>query len=151
TSEKSSADTGHQSTDPAEVQSYFVRHGHYTAGTATQYKPSIISAAPTYQHLAKGLVIGARFHSAPVIRLTDAKRIHLGHTVKADGRWRIFAFSDREEAPSSRIRALCDFLEKSPDSPIRTHTSAQTDIDSVIDVRAVFQQGHRELRLEDMP
>ena len=98
--------------DPAEVQKYFVRFGHYTAGTATQYKPSIISAETAYQHLAKGLVVGKRFHSAPVVRLADAKPIHLGHTVKADGRWRIFAFSGSENPaePSSGIRVLCDFL-----------------------------------------
>ncbi|MBV8282782.1 MAG: FAD-binding monooxygenase [Candidatus Eremiobacteraeota bacterium] len=150
TGEKSS-DAGSQGADPAEVQNYFVRHGHYTAGTATEYKPSIISGEPAYQHLAKGLAVGTRFHSAPVIRLADAKRIHLGHTVKADGRWRIFAFSDREDPPSSRIRALCDFLEQSPESPVRRHTPPQADVDSVIDVRAVFQQSHRALRLEDMP
>jgi len=77
----------------------------------------------------------------------------LGHTVKADGRWRIFAFSSRENPadPSSRIRALCDFLAESPESPVRRHTPAHADIDSVIDVRAIFQQGHRELRLEAMP
>jgi phenol 2-monooxygenase len=85
--------------------------------------------------------------------LADAKAIHLGHTVKADGRWRLFAFSDRENpaVPSSRIGALCDFLADSPDSPVRRHTPARADVDSVIDVRAIFQQGHRELRLEAMP
>ena len=42
---------------------------------------------------AEGLAIGMRFHSAPVIRVADAKPVQLGHTVKADGRWRIFAFA----------------------------------------------------------
>src|SRR5262249_4066685 len=78
--------------DPAATQNYFVRHGHYTAGTATHYRPSIISGEPVHQHLAGGFVIGTRFHSAPVIRLSDAKPVHLGHIVKADGRFRIFAF-----------------------------------------------------------
>ena len=94
-----------------------------------------------------------RFHSTPVIRLADAKPIRLGDTTKADGRWRIFAFADRQDPParSSRVRALCDFLEDSPKSPVRRYTPAGADIDSVIDVRAVFQQGHRELNLEAMP
>ena len=142
-----------QGSDPVEVQKYFVRYGHYTAGTATKYKPSIISVETEYQHLAKGLLVGTRFHSAPVVRLADAKAIYLGHTVKADGRWRIFTFSDRENpsAPSSCMRALCDFLAELPESPVRRYTSAWADIDSVIDVRAVFQQGHRELRMEAMP
>jgi 2-polyprenyl-6-methoxyphenol hydroxylase-like FAD-dependent oxidoreductase len=148
---KSSADSN--GVDPAEVQRYFIKHGHYTAGTATRYKPSLISAEPTHQHLAKGLVIGTRLHSAPVIRLSDAKPIRLGDTTKANGRWRIFAFADAQDptSPTSRIRALCDCLANSPQSPVRRHTPAGADIDSVIDVRAVFQQGHRDLKLEAMP
>jgi phenol 2-monooxygenase len=148
---KSSADSN--GVDPAEVQRYFIKHGHYTAGTATIYKPSLISAEPTHQHLAKGLVIGTRFHSAPVVRLSDAKPIRLGDTTKANGRWRIFAFADAQDptSPTSRIRALCDFLANSPQSPVRRHTPVGADIDSVIDVRAVFQQGHRDLKLEAMP
>jgi phenol 2-monooxygenase len=139
--------------DPADVQRYFVKHGHYTAGTATKYKTSLLFAEPRHQHLAKGLVIGKRFHSGLVIRLADAKSVRLGDAVKADGRWRIFAFADRQSPSvrSSRMRALCDFLADSPQSPIRRHTPARDDIDSVIDIRAVFQQDHRELSLEAMP
>ncbi|MFZ2101800.1 MAG: FAD-binding monooxygenase [Oricola sp.] len=139
--------------DPAEVQDYFVRHGRYTAGTATVYKPSVLTGESTHQHLADGLKVGMRFHSAPVICLGDAKPVHLGHTVKADGRWRLFAFSGAEDpaAPNSGIRALCDFLETSPDSPVRRYTPAGADIDAVIDVRAVFQQNFRDLRIEEMP
>jgi phenol 2-monooxygenase len=79
--------------DPAKTQDYFIRHGRYTAGTATRYRSSVITGEATFQNLAAGLPIGMRFHSAPVIRLADAKPIHLGHVVKADGRWRIFAFA----------------------------------------------------------
>src|SRR5262245_6956745 len=144
-----SADAPGESVDPGEVQRYFVKHARYTAGTATRYKPSIICAEPAYQHLAKGLVIGMRFHSAPVIRLADAKAVSLGHTVKADGRWRLFAFSDRADptAASARMRALCDFLAPA----IGKYTPTGADIDSVIDVRAIFQESHRELSLHSMP
>ena len=90
-----------------------------------------------------------RFHSAPVIRLADAKLVRLGDTTKADGRWRIFAFADAQA--SARLRALCEFLADSEQSPVRRYTPAGADIDSVIDVRAVFQQGHRELDLGAMP
>jgi 2-polyprenyl-6-methoxyphenol hydroxylase-like FAD-dependent oxidoreductase len=139
--------------DPAEVQRYFIRHGHYTAGTATRYKPSLLIAEPRHQHLAKGFVVGMRFHSAPVIRLADAKLVRLGDANKADGRWRVFAFADREDpsARSSRLRALCDFLAGSAQSPVQRYTPPAADSDAVIDVRAVFQQGHRELDLEAMP
>lgn len=139
--------------DAAKTQDYFVRHGRYTAGTATHYRPSVLTGATTHQHLAKGLVIGKRFHSAPVIRLGDAKPVHLGHAGRADGRFRIYAFSAAENpaASSSAIRALCNFLDESRESPIRRYTPGSSDIDSVIDLRAVFQQDHRELAIEAMP
>jgi 2-polyprenyl-6-methoxyphenol hydroxylase-like FAD-dependent oxidoreductase len=152
-SSKSTTGGQGKGSDPAETQRYFVRHGRYTAGTAAHYRPSIITGEPTHQHLAEGLAAGMRFHSAPVIRLADAKAVHLGHAVKADGRWRIFAFAGAKDpaAPNSGIRALCDFLAGAPESPVRKYTPMGEDIDSVIDVRAIFQQGHRELALEAMP
>ncbi|AMA57922.1 FAD-binding monooxygenase [Bradyrhizobium sp. CCGE-LA001] len=139
--------------DAAKTQDYFVRHGRYTAGTATHYRPSVLTGAASHQHLAEGLVIGKRFHSAPVIRLADAKPVHLGHAAQADGRFRIYAFSPAEDpaAAGSAVRALCNFLGESRESPIRRHTPSGADIDSVIDLRAVFQQDHRELAVEAMP
>ncbi|MBH5373022.1 FAD-binding monooxygenase [Bradyrhizobium glycinis] len=139
--------------DAAKTQDYFVRHGRYTAGTATHYRPSMLTGAATHQHLAQGFNIGKRFHSAPVIRLADAKPVHLGHAAQADGRFRIYAFSPAEKpaASGSVIRALCNFLAESRKSPIRRYTPVGADIDSVIDLRAVFQQDHRELAIETMP
>ena len=139
--------------DPAKTQSYFVRHGRYTAGTATHYGASILTGECVYQHVAEGFVIGTRFHSAPVIRLADAKPVHLGHAVKADGRFRIFAFAGAGDptASNSAIRQLCDFLAEDHESPIRKYTRREEDIDAVIDVRAVFQQAHRELAIDAMP
>ena len=150
---KSPATADGKGFDPAATQSYFVRHGRYTAGTAAHYGPSILTGEATYQHLAAGLTIGMRLHSAPVIRLADAKPIHLGHTVKADGRWRIFAFAGAGDtaAPHSGIGRLCHFLADAPQSPVRKFTPAGEDIDSVIDVRAIFQQSHHDLAVETMP
>jgi phenol 2-monooxygenase len=139
--------------DSARVQSYFVRHGRYTAGTATHYGPSLLTGECVHQRLAPGFVVGKRFHSAPVIRLADAKPLHLGHVVEADGRFRIFAFAGEGNpaAENSAIRRLCDFLAGSPQSPVRKYTRHGEDIDAVIDVRAVFQQAHRDLAIETMP
>ena len=53
--------------------------------------------------------------------------------------------------PQSGLRALCRFLEESPDSPVRRYTRAGQDIDAVFDLRAVFQQSHRDLAIESMP
>ena len=135
--------------DPQELQAYFVKSGRYTAGVATHYPPAtVLTAEATHQNLAKGFTIGMRFHSAPVVRLADAKPVHLGHAARADGAWRIYAFAD---ASGQRLRKLADFLAESPNSPIRRFTPAGANIDSVIDVRAVFQQGHRDLKVEELP
>ncbi len=142
-----------QGVDPAEVQDYFVRSGRYTAGTATHYAPSALIGASDHQHLAEGFPIGRRFHSAPVIRLADARPMQLGHVIQADGRWRLFAFAAAEDAggPTSGVAALCAFLASSLDSPLARHTPPGADVDATIDLRAVFPQGHRDLSLERMP
>jgi phenol 2-monooxygenase len=138
--------------DPEEFQEYFITQGRFTAGVATHYAPSMITAQALFQHLAEGFPVGMRFHSAPVIRLADAKPVHLGHVARADGAWRIYIFADRNDPTgrNSRARDLCEFLE-SDASPIKRFTPPGADPDSVIDVRAVFQQGHRELAVDKMP
>lgn len=135
--------------DPAELQAYFVMSGRYTAGVATQYPAATyLSAEATHQALAHGYTIGMRFHSAPVVRIADAKPMHLGHAARADGAWRIYAFAD---AKGDRMRALMDYLAHAENSPIRRFTPRGSDIDSVIDVRGVFQQAHRDIKVEGLP
>ncbi len=76
----------------------------------------------------------------------------LGHVARADGAWRIYIFADQNDPTggNSRARELCEFLE-SDASPIKRYTPAGADPDSVIDVRAIFQQGHRDLAVDKMP
>jgi phenol 2-monooxygenase len=138
--------------DPAEFQRYFAAQGRFTAGVATKYAPSLITAGPQFQQLAHGFPVGMRFHSAPVVRLADAKPVQLGHVARADGAWRLYVFADRNDptGQDSRVRALCDFLS-SGTSPIARHTPAGADPDSVIDVRAVVQQEHRHVAVDRLP
>ena len=98
---KNPGDPESEGVDPSEFQDYFIKHARFTAGTATRYRQSIITAAPVHQHLAQGLVIGMRFHSAPVIRLADARPVQLGHTINADGRWRLFLFASEDDPAAS--------------------------------------------------
>jgi phenol 2-monooxygenase (NADPH) len=134
--------------DPDELQAYFVKSGRYTAGVAAHYPPkTVLTAKATHQELAKGFTVGMRFHSAPVVRLADAKPMHLGHVARADAAWRLYAFAD---VSGQRLRALAAFLVSSK-SPIHRFTPQGADIDSVIDVRAIFQQGHRDLKVEALP
>ena len=141
-----------QAPDPAEFQRYFIAQGRFTAGVATRYAPSMVIAEAKFQHLAEGFPVGMRFHSAPVVRLADAKPVHLGHVARADGAWRVYIFAEHNDptGPDSRARELCEFLA-SDASPIQRFTPESADRDSVIDVRAVFQQGHRELDVDEMP
>jgi phenol 2-monooxygenase len=135
--------------DPAELQAEFMQAGRYTAGVATRYVPSTpLTAGDTHQHLARGFVVGMRFHSAPVIRLADAKPLQLGHVARADGAWRVYAFAD---ADATRLNALMELLFESAESPVRRFTPEGAEIDSVIDVRGVYQQYHRDLKVEALP
>lgn len=139
--------------DPKEFQQYFERHGRFTAGMGTHYRPSVVCGESMHQQLATGFVIGTRFHSAPVVRISDARPLQLGHAGKADGRWRLYAFAGANDHQDDQrgVRALCRFLEESPESPVRKFTRSGQDIDAVFDLRAIFQQGHRELAIESMP
>jgi phenol 2-monooxygenase len=141
-----------QAPDPAEFPRYFIAQGRFTAGVATRYARSMVIAEAKFQHLAEGFPVGMRFHSAPVVRLADAKPVHLGHVARADGAWRVYIFAEQNDpaSPDSRARELCEFLA-SDASPIQRFTPESADRDSVIDVRAQFQQGHRELDVDEMP
>jgi phenol 2-monooxygenase len=138
--------------DPERFQRYFVQQGRFTAGVATRYRPSSITADAPHQHLADGFTVGMRFHSAPVIRLADARPVHLGHVARADGAWRLYVFGDRSDPtrPDAAVGRLCEFLLTDA-SPITRHTPPGAEIDAVIDVRAIFQQGHRTIDLGALP
>lgn len=139
--------------DPDELQAAFIRNGRFTAGMATRYRPSILTGDTEHQDVATGYPVGERFHSAPVVRLSDAKPMELGHAAKADARWRIYAFGDESVAGelAPRMMRLIDFLDSDDRSPINRFTPAGADRDAVFDVRAVLQEYHRDLNITDMP
>jgi len=138
---------------PADFQARFEASGRYTAGLATHYGPSLLTGDGAHQGLAAGLPIGERFHSAPVLRIADGKLVELGHAARADGRWRLYAFGDASDVrdPGSRLARLCEHLLESPDSPVRRHTRAEADIDSVFDLRGIVQQHFHEVGYPELP
>ncbi|MCR9157572.1 MAG: FAD-dependent monooxygenase [Rhodobacteraceae bacterium] len=151
-----SAPPGQSELDGSEMprfQKQFIENLEFTGGLAVKYEPSLLTSAAARQELALGQIVGKRFHSAPVIRLADAKPMHLGHVAQADGRWRIYAFAGLGDTglPGGPIQALCDFLETHTASPVLQTRHAGGDIDAVIDVRAVFQQDFTSLRFDGMP
>ncbi len=138
-------------TNTADIEKFMARQNGFVAGTAIEYYPSYISTGQENQPLASGFKIGQRFHSAEAIRVADGDRQHLGHLNKADGRWRIFVFGNKQNPveASSDSYDLIQFLANSDTSPVRKYTPEGTDIDSVFDVYGVFQQ--QDLSIEDMP
>ncbi|MEO0370394.1 MAG: FAD-dependent monooxygenase, partial [Pseudomonadota bacterium] len=136
--------------DTAKIEAFMTRQSGFVAGTSIEYPPSYLCTGQDHQHLAKGFRIGQRFFSAEVTRLPDGRCVHLGHLVKADGRWRIFLFGGEEDprVPTSAAYQCVDFLARAPDSPIIRYTPKGADIDAVIDTYAVFQQS--DLTVSDL-
>ncbi len=131
----------------------FVNNLPFTCGLTIHYEPSALTGTGAYQALAPGFEIGKRFHSAPVIRVADAKPVHLGHCVEADARWRLFAFAGAGDKgqKGGALDALCTWLETDPASPVLRHRLPGDDIDAVIDLRGVFQPAFRDLDYGAMP
>ena len=134
------------------LQEYMIKADGYVSGTQSRYGPSCIVAESAHQRLAVGFEVGKRFHSSPVVRLADARRLQLGHVLRADGRWRIVIFSNAQESAklSPEMEGLVRFLD-SPTSPLQKFTPPEDDIDSVIEVLAVFQRGYRDLETTSLP
>lgn len=139
------------SVDPAVFQKFWERQARFMAGVETRYMPGLITSAEiSQQKLATGYQIGTRFQSSKVLRVADAKPVHLGHVMKADGRWRIVLFGNESEPTSSvsRLSRMCEFLQT---RLIPKFTPPGADIDSVFDIRAVFQQSRKTFEITDLP
>ncbi len=131
--------------DPSDLQAAFIRSGRYTAGVATRYTRSQLTGGGEHQALAAGFPVGMRFHSAPVVRIADAKPLQLGHVHEADGRWRLYLFADETtERAGEMLRHLQTVVTP-------RFTPDGSDPDAIFDVRAVFQQNHWEIEVTDLP
>lgn len=131
----------------------FVNNLPFTCGLSIQYERGALTGAATHQPLAGGFDIGKRLHSAPVLRLADARPLQLGHCIEADARFRLFIFAPEHDAGSAggAVATLCEWLEHDTASPLCRHTAPFEDVDAVIDTRAVFQQGLHTLDFGAMP
>ncbi|XAT59592.1 3-hydroxybenzoate 4-monooxygenase [Rhodobacteraceae bacterium Araon29] len=136
--------------DTAEIEAFMKRQSGFVAGTSIEYFPSYICTGQDNQGLAMGFSIGQRFFSAEVTRICDGRSQHLGHLVKANGRWRVFLFAGSENPTdaSSAAHQFLDFIASSPFSPGLKYTPVGADPDSVIDTYGVFQQ--QDLSMSDM-
>ncbi len=133
--------------DPTELATYYLGTAEFPSGFMTQYGPSIVVGDAAHQGLASGFPVGKRFKSAPVTLVADGNVVHLGHHARADGRWRVYAFADRD---GSALEAWASWMA-SPGSPIARHTPAGADVDAVFDVKAIYQSGYDEVDVTTVP
>lgn len=138
---------------PQELSDFYVKTAEFPAGFMTEYQPSMITGTTENQSLATGFPVGKRFKSAKVRRVCDGNEIHLGHHATADGRWRIYAFADSAlPGKDSRVAAWAEWMLNSPDSPVVKGTAEGEDLDSLFDVKVIYQQPHGEIEFgPDMP
>lgn len=130
---------------PREVEDFYVQTAEFPAGFMTQYAPSVLTAPEAQQELASGFTLGKRFKSVNTVRVADAVEVHIGHHHRADGRFRIYAFSDADQ---SQLNAWAEWMLNGEDSPIKLFTQPGKDIDSLFDVKAVYQQDHHSVAIE---
>src|SRR5699024_4607597 len=134
--------------NPEALADFYTRTFEFPSGLMTQYQPTMITGTARHQALAGGFPIGKRFKSATTVRVADANPIHLGHHARADGRWRLYAFAD---ADHSALNAWAAWLTESAQSPILRHTAADADLDSVFDVKVIYQAPYTEVDIGDTP
>lgn len=137
--------------DPEDLANYYLATAEFPSGFMTQYGPSAITADPVDPELAPGFPLGKRFQSVEVVRVCDGNVVHLGHHAKADGRWRIYAFADEPGAGEpSLLGAWADWLA-SDESPIARFTPEGADVDSVFDVKVIYQQRFEKVDISQVP
>ncbi|SFM80851.1 FAD-binding monooxygenase [Marinobacter pelagius] len=132
--------------DPKELADFYVKTAEFPAGFMTEYETSMVTGTREHQNLATGFPVGKRFKSERVMRVCDGNDVHLGHHATADGRWRIYAFADKARpGEDSRLSAWAEWLLSSPESPVVKYTPEGSDLDSIFDVKVIYQQPHGEV------
>lgn len=134
------------------VADFYVRTAEFPAGFMTEYQPSILTGEKSHQELAKGFPVGKRFKSCDVMRMGDNVPVQLGHHHRADGRYRIYVFADQAVAGAdSKVSDLSKWLLEAEDSPVVKFTPKGTDIDSLFDIKVIFQQDYTTFNITDAP
>ncbi|MHA3683836.1 FAD-dependent monooxygenase [Leucobacter sp. HY1908] len=129
---------------PSELEDFYLQTAEFPAGFMTEYTESMLVGDLAHQALAPGFPIGKRFKSVETTRVADAVDVHLGHHHRADGRYRIYAFAD---AGGEKLSRWADAM-LADGSPVRRFTPTDTDVDSVFDVKAVYQEQHHDVAID---
>ena len=134
----------YQITDPQDLATYYLATAEFPSGFMTQYGASAIVDGDRHQALAAGFPLGKRFKSVEVTRVCDGNAVHLGHHAKADGRWRVYAFADRDGAAvASWAQSVAPVLAK--------FTPSDADVDAVFDAKVIYQQQYDTIEVTSAP
>ncbi|KAI0971832.1 FAD binding domain-containing protein [Xylaria arbuscula] len=128
----------------------FVKAGRYTAGLATRYEDSVITAASSSRPAsAAKLTVGMRFPSTQVVRVGDARQIWLTTALPADSRWHLVVFAGdvQDEDTAARLQKLGSDLERL----VHAFTPPESDLDSVFNVILVLSSKRANVELQTIP
>lgn len=132
---------------PSQLEDFYLQTAEFPAGFMTEYEPSMIVAQGSQQDLATGFPVGKRFKSVLTTRVADAVDVHLGHHHRADGRYRVYAFADTS---GRKLEQWAAWMLDNEASPIHRFTPTGVDLDAVFDVKAVYQEHHHAVRIEEV-
>ncbi|KAJ4138497.1 hypothetical protein NW768_002332 [Fusarium equiseti] len=125
----------------------FVEAGRYTAGMATQYKPSALTCVTgSDESIASGLTVGMRFPSAPVVRLSDAKPMQLNSVLPADGRWHILTFCSGGDTKEQLSQVALEL-----DGLVKKFTPAGRNADEIILNTLVIKANRKTIEIDQLP
>lgn len=135
-----------------ELGEFYTSTFEFPMGFMTKYPASTIVLDDSHQDLAPGYPLGKRFKSAETVRVNDGNPVHLGHLHKADGRFRIYAFADKDGLAEDSVTAKwANWLANDPSSPVVKFTPKDADKDSVFDVKVVYQDDYTVVNVYDAP
>ncbi|WP_099332752.1 FAD-dependent monooxygenase [Actinomyces minihominis] len=138
--------------DKDELAEFYISTQEFPMGFMTQYKTSALTVEPTFQDLAQQYPVGKRFRSAETVRVADGNKVHLGHLHKADGRFRIYAFADRNGLADDSITAQWStWLGNDPTSPLVRFTPVVEDRSAVFDVKVIYQDNYADINVHKVP
>lgn len=134
-----------------ELAEFYVSTQEFPMGFMTQYKPSELTRVED-QELATEYPIGKRFRSAETVRVADGNKVHLGHLHKADGRFRLYVFADKDGLNAeSKTAKWADWLANDPASPLVKFTPEGADASSVFDVKVIYQDDYTDINVHEVP
>ncbi|UOR00478.1 FAD-dependent monooxygenase [Leucobacter allii] len=142
----------HAEEGESDIEDFYVRNIEFAAGHMTEYERSIIVGDAGFQELADGFPLGKRFKSAPVMRRADAAPQHLGHTHQADGRYRIYVFTDRDGfATDAAVARWARWMDEAEASPVNRYRLREGDRDATFDIKVIAQQPFDAFAFADAP